>query len=191
MWSSKFLYFSDNRYTARIFQVQLLGNFVSNVSMILPEKKLQELNHGYSGPDKSVSLVRNIHVNHFHHYYKMPSNKENRSMVTRVWKRHQGAQLSNLLAASKHQHRKRPKTINTFQDMFPISKFLYKFLTPSMHTHQSINSLIKALRVQSLFRLCILFYLWALYFRPKPSSKTHDWHCKPISPHNSLCYKKW
>ena len=41
VWSSKFLYFSDNRYTARIFQVQLLGNFVSNVSMILPEKSLK------------------------------------------------------------------------------------------------------------------------------------------------------
>ena len=119
------------------------------------------------------------------------SSKENRSMVTRVWKRHQGAQLSNLLAASKHQHRKRPKTINTFQDMFPMTMFLYKCLTPSMHTHQSINSLIKALRVQSLFRLCILFYLWTLYFGTKSSSKTHDWHCKPISPQNSLCYKMW
>ena len=119
------------------------------------------------------------------------SSKENRSMVTRVWKRHQGAQLSNLLAASKHQHRKRPKTINTFQDMFPMTMFLYKCLTPSMHTHQSINSLIKALRVQSLFRLYILFYLWTLYFGTKSSSKTHDWHCKPISPQNSLCYKMW
>ena len=159
--------------------------------MILPEKKLKELNHGYSGPDKSVSLVRNIHVNHFHHCSDMPSNKENRSIVTRVWKGHEGEQLSNLLLPSKHQHRKRPKTINTFQDMFPMTMFLYKCLTPSMHTHQSINSLIKALRVQSLFRLYILFYLWTLYFGTKSSSKTDDWHCKPISPQNSLCYKMW
>ena len=107
----------------------------------LEKKKLKELSHGSSGPESSVSLMSHIHVNHFHHCYKMPSNKENRSMVTRVWKGHEWAQLSNLLAASKHQHRKRPNTINTFQDMFPMTMFLYKFLTPSMHTHQSTHRL--------------------------------------------------
>ena len=130
--------------------------------------------------------MRHTHVNNFHHCSDMPSNKENRSIVTRVWKGHEGEQLSNLLLPSKHQHRKRPKTINTFQDMFPMTMFLYKCLTPSMHTHQSINSLIKALRVQSLFRLCIVFYLWTLYLGPKPSSKPTTDIANPF--HHTILY---
>jgi hypothetical protein len=121
----------------------------------------------------SVSLMSHIHVKQFHHCYKMPSNISERQVHGHmIMKGHEGAQLFNLLASSKHQHRKGLKSINTFQDVFQMIKFLYKFLTPSVHTHQLTNSLIKALRVQSLFRVDIVLpmniVLWMKAFIKDP-----------------------
>jgi hypothetical protein len=122
--------------------------------------------------------MSHIHFNQFHHCYKIPHYIIGRQIHDHMnmkgsWScttvQLVGINTGRDYSALTQEGTKDNKQLSRHVQM---TTFLYKFLTHSMHIHWLINSLIKALRFQSLFSVHILLpmynVLWTKAFIKDP-----------------------